>query len=745
MDTRSSQAVSFGHIELCKTSFCPSGGTRQLRDITPKILGCICYRCSSSRFFSESQGGCSRVNHCGFVFIKSFGQGCKSISNYTFIFGTDGPRLKQGNLRNFALDHDEGRSRVKDLLPKAPIKKVSKPKPRYTAQRRKNVFIPSTLTVATLARLLNVKLTHLLNKMRRVGMESEANYDYILNSDYAMLLVEEFGFNPIVNDEAAFDIHPPPSHPNPSALPSRPPVVTIMGHVDHGKTTLLDTLRSAAVAKGEAGGITQHIGAFSVPVVSSSGPQSITFLDTPGHAAFSAMRARGANVTDIVVLVVAADDGIMPQTKEVINLLKREDSQVELVVAINKIDKPGADLDAVKTALMVEGIQLEELGGDVPAVPVSGLTGQGLPELVETLSAVAEVRDLRAERDGPVQGHVLESNMHKGLGSVTTVLIRRGSLKAGSHIICGTTSGKVRRMTDSHGNVIQVAYPGMAVTVSGWKTLPKAGDEVLEGSESDIKKALANRMRKEESDALQQDAEAINESRRQERDARGTEGPGLLFAETTSPTGPKELRLIIKADVSGSCEALEGALNGIGNHIAVSKVISTGVGEITESDIMMAKAANATVVGFSVSAPRSVQSIAAQNEVPIMMSNIIYRIMDDVRTRVIDMVPKIIETKVTGEATVLQIFDIHLKGKEIMKVAGCRVANGLVERSKFARVVRGGTVVHEGSLETLRQLKRDVTEARKGTECGLTLKDFSDMRDGDTIQMYEKIEKPGVL
>ncbi|KAF9532310.1 P-loop containing nucleoside triphosphate hydrolase protein [Crepidotus variabilis] len=627
---------------------------------------------------------------------------------------------------------------------KPPAKKANKPK--RLLHRRKDLFIPSTVTVAMLARVMNVKLAQLLTRMRRVGLESEANYDYILSADYAALLAEEFGFNPVVDDEAAFDIYPPKPLDDLSTSPSRPPIVTIMGHVDHGKTTLLDTLRSASVAKGEAGGITQHIGAFSVPVASqtadSTGPRSITFLDTPGHAAFSAMRARGANVTDIIVLVVAADDGIMPQTKEVIDLLKRDDSQVDLVVAINKIDKPSADPDSVKKALMAEGIQLEDFGGDIPAVHVSGLTGKGLPELVETLSTVAEVRDLRAEQDGPVFGHVLESNVLKGLGSVATVLIRQGCLKIGSHIISGTAPGKVRRMTDPSGKPVQVALPGMAITVSGWKTLPKAGDEVLDGSESDIKKAIANRLRRGVAEALQEDVEAINEARKQERDARAD---GEDVVEPVPASGPKELRLVIKADVSGSCEALEGALQGIGNHIAISKIISTGVGDITESDILMAKAANATIVGFSVSAPRAMMSLAAQNEVPLTTGNVIYRLMDDVRSRIIDMLPKTIETKVIGEATVLQLFEVTNKAKQLVKVAGCRVTNGIVEKQKHARVVRLGHVIHEGSLDTLRQIKKDITEARKGLECGLSLKEFDGLQEGDLIQMYDKIEKPGII
>ncbi|KAG6886035.1 hypothetical protein C0993_005219 [Termitomyces sp. T159_Od127] len=526
-----------------------------------------------------------------------------------------------------------------------------------------------------------------------------------------------------------------------------------MGHVDHGKTTLLDKLRSTSVAKGEAGGITQHIGAFSVVVPSSSsgvdGPQSITFLDTPGHAAFSAMRARGARVTDIVVLVVAADDGIMPQTKEVISLIKKDAGKIGVVVAINKVDKPGVDVDSVKKALLAEDIQLEAFGGDIPSVEVSGLTGTGLPTLVETLSAIAEMQDLRAEREGLVQGYVLESKVQKGLGPVATVLVTRGCLKPGSHLISGLSSAKVRVMNDATGATVKAAFPGMAVTVSGWKTVPNAGDEVLQGTETEVKKALVNRQRKAEIEATLVDVEAINKFRRQEREKKELEselGEPLNEESPAIDEGPKELRLIIKADVSGSAEAVQGALQGIGNKEAITRVVSSSVGDISESDVMMAKAIGGTLVGFSVKTPKAIDTLAAQNGVPIISSNIIYRLMEIVKEKVIALLPVIIETRVTGEAAILQIFDIQLKAKQTKKVAGCRVTNGIVEKSKFARLIRDGVTIHEGSLDTMRILKKDVTEVRKGTECGLCFgPTFGDLREGDMIQMYEKIEKPGLL
>ncbi|GJJ12277.1 hypothetical protein Clacol_006518 [Clathrus columnatus] len=617
-----------------------------------------------------------------------------------------------------------------------------------------DVYIPPLISVGHLSRLINVSLESLQRKMIDAGMENAISYDHVINSDYASILALEFKKNPIIDEEAAFDIFPPYPHPNPSTLPLRPPIVTIMGHVDHGKTTLLDTLRSASVAKGEAGGITQHIGAFSVPVAQNSGSSlnSITFLDTPGHAAFTAMRARGARVTDIVVLVVAADDGVMPQTKEVIELVKK-DEKLGVVVAINKIDKPGVDSDHIKKALLAEGLQLECFDGHIPVVEVSGLTGQGLEQLVETISLMAEVAELRAERSGPIYGYVLESKVLKGLGPVATVLVLRGELTSGSNLISGVASARVRQLMDSNGKVVKSAYPGMAVTVAGWKELPSAGDEVLRGgSEAEIKKAITNRKRRLEQVVLEQDAEAINERRRNDRIKRErlSEIPEDVATETTEEVANtntiKWLRLVVKCDVSGSGEAVVGALEGIGNNLAQVKIVQSSIGDITESDVMMAKAVQGAIVAFSVSVPRAMQTLAAANDIPIISSNIIYRLMEAVKERVIALLPPIIETRVVAEATVAQLFDIHLKRKEIMTVAGCKVTNGLLEKNKAVRVVRAGTVIHDNDvLHTLRHHKKDVQEIRKDMECGLSLTKYKDLQVGDIIQSIQVVQKPGLL
>ncbi|KAL5511687.1 IFM1 [Sanghuangporus vaninii] len=626
---------------------------------------------------------------------------------------------------------------------------TKKPKEKSVAI---DVAIPSMVSVENLSRLLGIRLETLQDCMHKNGMEDLSSHDHILSSDDASLLAMEFNRNPVIDDNAAFDIYAVPPHPEPATLPRRPPIVTIMGHVDHGKTTLLDTLRSSSVAKGEAGGITQHIGAFSVPVRSTlnspDSPHSITFLDTPGHAAFSAMRARGAQVTDIVVLVVAADDGVMPQTKEVINLIKKEKGKIGVVVAINKVDKLGVDVSKVQNDLWAEGIELETMGGDVPSVEVSGLTGHGLENLIETISLLAELQDIRAETEGLAHGYVLESKVTKGFGNTATVLLTRGRLTPSSHIISGTTYAKVRRLMDFSGATIKEANPGTAVVVSGWKELPSAGDEVLQGKENDIKLAVENRKRKASLAATLEDAEAINAARRHEREERerkANENPDEAEQRKdrapAKESGPRELRLVLKGDVSGSVEALAAAVQGIGNKDAVTKVISTGVGEITESDVMLAKAAEGMVIAFCVNLPRVANQVASQNKVPVFSSNVIYKVLDEVKERVVKLLPRIVEKRVTGEAKVLEIFDITGKAKSIIKVAGCRVSNGIIEKNKQVRVLRNGETVHDGTLSALRILKREVLEVKKGLECGISLNDFNDLRAGDHLQFYEEVEK----
>jgi len=481
---------------------------------------------------------------------------------------------------------------------------------------------------------------------------------------------------------------------------------------------------------------------------------TITFLDTPGHAAFTAMRARGAHVTDIIVLVVAADDGIMPQTREVIALAKQSklsgEDAVGLVVALNKMDKPGADPTHIKHALLAEGVELEEFGGDVPCVEVSGLTGMGLDRLVETLATLAEIKELRARVEGPAEGRVLESRVDKGRGPVATVLVTNGTLSSGSCIVAGTTWARLRQMMDSTGKPIRCALPGIPVTVSGWKELPQAGDEVLEGKEDGVKIAVRNRKRNIKMRALQADVELINEKRAEAREEAAAVKAGLSDSQTVNsnsskPSDVKELRLIVKADVSGSVEALVGSITGIGNDLAKVRIIQAGAGEPTTTDVDMAKTLDAMILGFSVQPSNKVFSYASSQGVSIKSECVIYRIIDLVRSKVQELLPPVLEYRVIGEALVLQLFQIHGKQKGSISVAGCRVTNGIIEKHKKVRIFRGQEEIYNGSLDSLKQIKKDIVEARKGLECGMSLTNFTDFREGDRIQTYEVIERPGQL
>ncbi|WWD16698.1 translation initiation factor IF-2 [Kwoniella shandongensis] len=676
---------------------------------------------------------------------------------------------------NHKRDHRSGSTNINidansnNNQPRKP--KISKPK-LVEVRAEKEVYIPRTISTGNLAKIFGVKLFPLQAKMMRLDMsEDQRRSDYLLSAEEACNIAIEYGYNPVVDDEASFDIYPDTDPADGADQPLRPPVVTIMGHVDHGKTTLLDSLRHTSVAASEAGGITQHIGAFSVPLSSllpnsSSGSSTITFLDTPGHAAFTAMRARGASVTDIVVLVVAADDGVMPQTREVLELVKSEGDKVGLVVAINKCDKPGVDVDKVKSALGAEGIHLEEDGGDVPSVRVSGLTKLGLDNLVETLATLAELRDLRARKEGKAEGYVLESRVDKGRGNIATVLVTRGTLRTSASIVAGQTWCRVRQMQDDKGKAIREALPGTPVSITGWKELPSAGDELLEAikGEDEAKKAVNNRKRDEERKRMLADVEQINAKRREERlrveaEAAALEAAtesGAVNGETTSEgeVKPKEvkeefktLRLVIKADVSGTVEAVVGALEHIGNKEAGVKIVHTGVGEVTESDITQAEASEATIIGFNVSASRQIQTLAKSVHVPLQLESVIYRLIDQVRARVAALLPPKIEYSVKGEASVAQLFSINVKRKQAITIAGCRVGNGVINRTEGVRVLRGDDreVVYEGKIETLKHLKKEVQEVRKGMECGIALEGFTDIREGDEIVTFTKIEVPREL
>ncbi|KAI8916813.1 P-loop containing nucleoside triphosphate hydrolase protein [Entophlyctis helioformis] len=554
--------------------------------------------------------------------------------------------------------------------------------------------------------------------------------------------------NPVVQETQTIDIKPRPEPQDWSPYPLRPPVVTIMGHVDHGKTTLLDSLRKTSVAAGEAGGITQHIGAFSVLL--PTGPR-ITFLDTPGHAAFSAMRERGAQTTDIVVLVVAADDGVMPQTVEAIK--HAQAANVPLIVALNKCDKPGVNTKKVKEGLLRHNIVLEEFGGEIPAVEVSGLTGKGLDELEETILTLSEVLDMRGDPDGLCEATVVEAKLNRERGNVATVLVRRGTLRPGSVLVAGNVWCKVRRLLDENGSEVEQAGPSTPVEVMGWKELPQAGDSVLQAeSEQLAKRVVQSRKRHAEYLAGIEAIETMNQKRMQEKairaeaadgSAEAGSGPATAAAEAfkAASDGKKELRLILKADVHGTLEALEGVLQGLPSHEIQATAVSAGVGAVTDSDIQMAIATGARILAFNVPCERRILNEAASHRVVIRQHNIIYKLIDDVKEMMCDELPPELIDEVLGEADVLQIFHINVKGKITEPVAGCRVTNGKVMRSHKVRIVRDGATLYTGSLKTFKHHKKDVNEASKGLECGMALDGFTDYRVGDVIQAFQTNER----
>ncbi|KAJ3234402.1 hypothetical protein HDU81_001441 [Chytriomyces hyalinus] len=603
----------------------------------------------------------------------------------------------------------------------------------------KDILLPDGITVVNMGSLLGISFEKLASKMNELGFEYPTP-DFVLNTDVSSLIALEFGMNPIIRQASAvetkFKPRPPPE--DWSSYPFRPPVVTIMGHVDHGKTTLLDTLRKTSVAAGEAGGITQHIGAFFVTLPSG---KKITFLDTPGHAAFSAMRERGARVTDIVVLVVAADDGVMPQTIEALKFA--QEAGVQIVVAVNKCDKHGATPSKVKENLIRYGLLVEDYGGEVPAVEVSGLTGLGLDQLEETIVAVSEMADIRGDATGPVEATVIESRVVKGKGNVTTMLITRGTLKSGQILVAGTSWCKVRTLTDERGKAIKEAGPSSPVEISGWKELPDAGDFTLEAeSENQAKEVIASRIEDKKRQDSMKSIEEMNAIRLKARAIDQAKASGQVDEEApvVEESTAIPFPIVLKTDVHGSSEALEGALEGFPKHEIRIDIISTGVGQVTDSDVELAYAANARIIAFNVPVDKKVMTLAQKRKVPIDSYNIIYKLMDDLQEKLLDTLPKEEFTIVLGEADVLQMFELNSKSKEPERIAGCRIMSGKVLRNESIRVIREEQVVFEGKLKAFKHHKKDIMEASKGLECGMSFDGFNEALAGDRVVCY-RIDK----
>jgi translation initiation factor IF-2 len=578
----------------------------------------------------------------------------------------------------------------------------------------REIFVPETITVADLAHKMSVKAAEVIKSLMKLG--SMVTINQVIDQETAMIVVEEMGHKAKaakLDDPDALLEEAEATHAA-DALP-RPPVVTVMGHVDHGKTSLLDTIRRTRVASGEAGGITQHIGAYHVETRKGT----ITFLDTPGHEAFTAMRARGAKVTDIVVLVVAADDGVMPQTKEAIAHAKA--GNVPLVVAMNKIDKPDANPDRVKQELVAESVLPEEYGGDVQFMPVSAKTGQGIDELLDAILLQAEVLELKAPKDAPAKGIVIESRLDKGRGPVATVLVHSGTLKRGDVVLAGAVFGRVRAMTDETGKPVNEAGPAIPVEIQGLSDVPLAGEEVL---------ALGDERKAREIALFRQGK--FRDVKLAKQHATKLEN---MF-EQMGESGVKTLTLIIKADVQGSYEALSQALAQLSTSEVRVNIVHAGVGGITESDINLALASKAVVIGFNVRADGQARKLAESSGVQIRYYNIIYEAVDDVKAALSGMLTPEQKESRLGLVEVREVYRISKVGT----VAGCYVLEGVVRRGAKIRLVRDNVVVHDGELDSLKRFKDDVREVKAGFECGLSIKNFNDIQQKDQLEVYEIVE-----
>ena len=580
-----------------------------------------------------------------------------------------------------------------------------------TAPVVREVGIGETVTVAELAQRMAVKATEVIKVLMNMGVMATINQP--IDQDTAVLVVEEMGHTPKLLKENQIEEGLQGAQAEAQVEP-RPPVVTVMGHVDHGKTSLLDYIRRTKVAAGEAGGITQHIGAYHVET-----PRGvITFLDTPGHAAFTAMRARGAKATDVVVLVVAADDGVMPQTIEAIEHARA--AGVPIVVAINKIDKNDADLDRIRTELSKQQVISEEWGGENIFVPVSARTGQGIDQLLEAISLQAEVLELRAPHTGLASGVVIESSIEKGRGAVATVLVKRGTLRLGDPIIAGSEFGRVRAMFDENGKAVNEAPPSMPVVVLGLSAAPNAGDEMLAvESERKAREVALYRQGKF------RDVKLARQSPRAE--------------DVFSQLGEAKVGVVavlIKADVQGSAEALREALSKLSTEEVQVKVIASGLGGITVSDVQLAAASRAFIIGFNVRADAGAREAVKENAVEVRYYSIIYEAIDDVKQMMSGMLQPEIKEQIVGIAQVREVF----RSSKFGVVAGCLVTEGFVRRNNPIRALRDNVVIFEGALESLRRFKDDVNEVRAGTECGIGVKNYQDVRVNDQIECFARVE-----
>jgi len=581
------------------------------------------------------------------------------------------------------------------------------------------VELPETITVGELAQKMAVKGGELVKQLMKMGEMVTVNQS--IDQDTASLLVEEMGHKPVLVSGTELEdklVEEVKSSAGGNEV-DRAPIVTVMGHVDHGKTSLLDYIRKSQVASGEAGGITQHIGAYSV----TTDHGKITFLDTPGHAAFTAMRARGANCTDIVILVVAADDGVMPQTEEAVRHAKA--AGVPIIVAVNKMDKEGADPDRVKNELSQHDVIPEDWGGDVQFIPVSAHTGDGIKDLLEAISLQAELLELKAPSDGPATGVVVESRMEKGRGAVCTTLVQSGTLRKGDILLAGDSFGRVRAMTDETGAQVTEAGPSVPVEILGLDAAPDAGDEFLVVPDERKAREVADFRRDKERQSRQERQHKLNlES---------------MFASMGEGQEKKILSVVLKSDVRGSAEAIQAALLDLGNDEVGVNIVSTGVGGINESDMNLAMTTDSIVLGFNVRADSGARKLAEKENIEIRYYSIIYQLIDEVKQALSGMLDPDMKEEIVGIAEVRDVF----RSPKFGAIAGCMVIEGSVHRNKPIRVLRDNVVVYEGELESLRRFKDDVNEVRNNMECGIGVKDYTDVQPGDQIEVFDivKVER----
>ncbi len=579
---------------------------------------------------------------------------------------------------------------------------------------KRDIEIPSTIQVGELAKLMAVKGGIVVKNLMSLGVVATIND--VIDQETAILVVEEIGHNGIALVEENFEENLANLITYSDETSPRSPVITVMGHVDHGKTTLLDFIRKTKIVDDEAGGITQHIGAYEVET--SKG--NITFIDTPGHAAFSSMRARGANTTDIVILVVAANDGIKPQTEEAINHARA--ANVSIVVAINKIDLDGADIEKVKGDLAGKDLVPEDWGGSTQMIPISALKGTGVEELLECVSLEAELLELKAHIKGPAQGVVIESELDKYRGPVATFLIQNGTLNIGDLVVSGNSVGKIKNIINSSGSKIKSAGPSSAIEILGLNHAPSAGEtfQVVENekkareiSEYRINREKDKKLLKQKNDNSEDLFESFNESSK------------------------KILNVIIKTDVAGTCEAIVNSLNDINSDLAKVKIVSSGIGGITESDANLAVAVNSIILGFNVRADSSAKKIIEKENIALSYHSIIYELLDDIKLRMSGLLDPIIKEEIIGTAEVLEVFNSPKFGQ----IAGCNVVEGNVTRNRPVRVLRDDVVIFEGELDSLRRFKDNVNEVKNGNECGMGIKNYKDVKPGDKIEVYERREE----